>query len=79
MTGAGANWAVFVDGEKKCKLSNNRYMRIPVAPGKHSVTAKVRDVPIFKKETEVEIEAEAGILTMLLAISNKVLPAHVLN
>jgi hypothetical protein len=58
--GALANWAVFVDDEKKCKLSNNKYMKLAVAPGKHKITAKVGGVGIFKKETEVEIDAEAG-------------------
>lgn len=58
--GAGANWAVFLDGEKKCKLSNNRFMRLAVSPGKHMITAKVGGAGLFKKETEVEIEAEAG-------------------
>ncbi|MCG2617840.1 DUF2846 domain-containing protein [Terrimonas sp. NA20] len=58
--GATANWSVFLDGEKKCKLSNNRFMKLAVAPGKHSITAKIGGVQLFKKETEVEIEAEAG-------------------
>jgi len=58
--GAAANWAVFLDGEKKCKLSNNRFMKLAVTPGKHSITAKIGGAALFKKETEVEIEAEAG-------------------
>ena len=59
-SGAGANWAVFLDDEKKCKLSNNKYMRLAVTPGKHKISAKVGGASLFKKETEVEIEAEAG-------------------
>ncbi|MBN8879101.1 MAG: DUF2846 domain-containing protein [Sphingobacteriales bacterium] len=58
--GAAANWAIFLDGEKKCKLSNNRFMRLAVTPGKHTVNAKIGGASLFKKETEVEIEAEAG-------------------
>jgi hypothetical protein len=58
--GAAANWAIFLDGEKKCKLSNNRFMKLTVTPGKHSITAKIGGANLFKKETEVEIEAEAG-------------------
>lgn len=58
--GAAANWAVYLDGEKKCKLSNNRFMRLAVTPGKHTITAKIGGAGLFKKETEVEIEAEAG-------------------
>ena len=58
--GAAANWSVFVDEKKLCKLSNNKFMKIEVAPGKHVVTAKIGGVELFKKETEVEIDAEAG-------------------
>ena len=59
-SGAGANWAVFLDDEKKCKLSNNKYMRLAVTPGKHKISAKVGGASILKNETEVEIDAEAG-------------------
>lgn len=58
--GAGANWAMFVDEDKLCKLSNNKFMRVVVKPGKHTISSRVGGVGIFKKETEVEIEAEAG-------------------
>ncbi len=57
---AGANWAIYADDEKKCKLSNNKYMKIAVAAGKHKISARVGGAGIFKKETEIEIDAEAG-------------------
>ncbi len=57
---AAANWAIFMDDEKKCKLSNNKYMRLAVTPGKHKISAKVGGAGLFKKETEIEIDAEAG-------------------
>lgn len=57
---AAANWAVFADGEKICKLSNNKFIKHEVQPGKHIYTAKVGGVGLLKKETELEIEAEAG-------------------
>ena len=60
MSGALANWAVFADGEKICKLSNNKYIKQEVQPGKHVYNAHVGGVGVFKKETEVEINAEAG-------------------
>lgn len=60
MSGAGANWAMFVNENKLCKLSNNKFMRVVVPPGKHIISSKVGGVGMFKKETEVEIEAEAG-------------------
>jgi len=59
-SGAGANWAVFLDGEKKCKLSNNKFMRLAVTPGKHTISARVGGMSIMKKETEIEVEATAG-------------------
>jgi hypothetical protein len=58
--GAGANWAMFVDEQKLCKLSNNKFMRVVVKPGKHVISSKVGGVGVFKKETELEVETEAG-------------------
>lgn len=57
---AGANWAIYIDDEKKCKLSNNKFMKIAVTPGKHKISARVGGAGIFKKETEIEIDAESG-------------------
>lgn len=59
-SGAGANWAVFLDGEKKCKLSNNKFMRLTVTPGKHTISAKIGGASLLKKETEIEVDATAG-------------------
>jgi hypothetical protein len=41
-------------------LSNNKFIKHEVKPGKHVYTAKVGGVGILKKETEVEINAEPG-------------------
>ncbi len=57
---AGNNWSMFVDDKKVCKLSNNKYMQITVPVGKHSISAKVGGVQMFKKETVIDIDAEAG-------------------
>ena len=57
---AGNNWAMYVDDKKVYKLSNNKYMKITVPVGKHSISAKVDGVEVFKKETKIDIEAEAG-------------------
>lgn len=59
-TGAAANWALFVDGKKICKLSNNKFIKVTVPAGKHLITSKIGGVELFKKETAIEIEAEAG-------------------
>jgi hypothetical protein len=57
---AAANWAIFADEQKICKLSNNKFIMQKVKAGKHMYTAKVGGVGVFKKETEIEIDAEAG-------------------
>jgi hypothetical protein len=59
-SGAANNWALFVDGEKVCKLSNNRFIKVDVPAGKHRVSSKIGGLEVLKKETELEIEAEAG-------------------
>lgn len=59
-TGAAANWALFVDGKKICKLSNNKFIKVTVPAGKRVITSKIGGVEVFKKETLIEIEAEAG-------------------
>ena len=60
LTGAGNNWAMYLDGKKICKLSNNKFMKLTVSKGKHSITSQIGGVGLFKKETEIEIDAEAG-------------------
>ena len=59
-SGAGANWAIYLDDQKICKLSNNRYMRLVVTPGMHRISAKVGGASLLKKETEIEIDAQTG-------------------
>lgn len=59
-SGAANNWAMFVDGEKVCKLSNNRFIKVEVPAGKHRVSSKIGGIEVLKKETELEIDAEAG-------------------
>lgn len=58
--GAFTNFAIWVDETKLCKISNNKFLRVPVSPGTHVVSAKQGGVAIMKKETEVEIDVEAG-------------------
>ncbi|HZH96136.1 MAG TPA: DUF2846 domain-containing protein [Flavisolibacter sp.] len=60
LSGALSNWALFVNEKKMCKLSNNKFMKLEVEPGKHLISAKVGGVQILKKETEIEIDAEGG-------------------
>lgn len=59
-TGALSNWALFVDGNKICKLSNNKFITVKVQPGKRVITSKIGGVDLSKKETMIELETEAG-------------------
>jgi len=58
--GSTANWSMFVDEKKICKLSNNKFIKVTVDKGKHSISSKQGGVSIMKKEMEIEIEAEPG-------------------
>lgn len=58
--GAMANFSIFVDGKKLCKISNNKYFKIPLSPGTHVINAKVGGVSVLKKETEVELDVKKG-------------------
>ena len=58
--GAAANWSIWADGQKVCKISNNKFLKLELPAGKHEFDAKVGGVGILKKETNVEIDAESG-------------------
>ena len=58
--GALANYAVYVNGEKICKLSNERYIEYQAKPGTLNIMAKNGGVEVFKKETGLELTVEAG-------------------
>ncbi|HEY2722784.1 MAG TPA: DUF2846 domain-containing protein [Chitinophagaceae bacterium] len=60
LTGSLINWWIYVDDQKICKLSNNRYMQVFVKRGKHIVEAKQAGVTVSKKETQITITAERG-------------------
>lgn len=58
--GALANFSIWVDDKKLCKISNGKYFRIAVSPGTHKIEAKVGGVGIMKKETSVEVDVVEG-------------------
>jgi hypothetical protein len=58
--GAMANYAVYINGQKICKLSNERYIEYHAKPGTLSIMAKNGGVEVFKKETGLELPVEAG-------------------
>jgi hypothetical protein len=60
LMGSTANWSMWVDEKKICKLSNNKFIKVTVDKGKHTVTSKQGGVSIMKKEMEIEIDAEPG-------------------
>lgn len=58
--GALSNYKMFVDDKKICKISNDRWFKITVAPGKHDIEAKVGGTSLSKKETFLSIITEGG-------------------
>ena len=58
--GSMANYAVYINGEKICKLSNERYIEYKTKPGTLNIMAKNGGVEVFKKETGLELAVEAG-------------------
>lgn len=58
--GSALNYAIFANEEMVCKLSNNRYIEYKAKPGKLSLTAHRGGVELFKKETGLELNVEAG-------------------
>ena len=58
--GALSNYAVYINGEKICKLSNERYIEYQAKPGTLNIMAKNGGVEMFKKETGLELTVEAG-------------------
>ena len=58
--GSGINYSIYVNGEKICKLSNNKYIEYKAKPGKLSLTAQNGGIEVFKKETSLDFDVEAG-------------------
>jgi len=56
----GLNYSIFANGEKICKLSNNRYIEYKAKPGKLSLTAQRGGIEVFKRETGIDLDVEAG-------------------
>lgn len=54
------NYNIYVDGKKICKLSNGKYLKYPVSPGKHEIEAKKAGVDILKKQTFTSVVTPAG-------------------
>ena len=58
--GAMKNYKMFVDDKKVCKISNGRWFKFTVEPGKHDIEAKVGGTSLMKKETFLSIVTEPG-------------------
>ncbi len=54
------NYNIYVDGKKICKLSNGKYLKYPVSPGKHEIEAKKAGVDILKKQTFTSVVTPSG-------------------
>lgn len=59
-SGSMQNYAIFVDDVKACKLSNNKYFKIQIAPGTREISAHKGGMDIGKKETFIAITIEPG-------------------
>jgi len=59
-SGSLENFTIWVDNVRLCKLSNGRYFKVGVTPGKHILTAKLGGVGIAKKQTELPVDCSAG-------------------
>lgn len=57
---SGINYSIYVNGQKICKLSNNRYIEYKAKPGKLAITAQRGGIEVFKRETAVDLDVEAG-------------------
>ena len=58
--GALTNFSIWVDDKKLCKISNGKYIKVPLSPGTHKVEAKIGGVGIMKKETSIEVDVVKG-------------------
>lgn len=58
--GSLSNYSIFINDKKICKLSNGKFLKVLVDPGKIDVSAKLGGVSVLKKETNIELEVEAG-------------------
>ena len=54
------NYSIFIDGKMVCKLSNGKFFKYPVSPGKHEIEAKKSGVDISKKEVYTNVTAQPG-------------------
>jgi hypothetical protein len=54
------NYNIFIDGRKVCALSNGKYFKYPVSPGKHEIEAKKAGVDLAKKETFASVVSSPG-------------------
>ncbi len=54
------NYNIFIDGRKVCALSNGKYFRYPVSPGKHEIEAKKAGLDLAKKESFASVVSSPG-------------------
>lgn len=57
--GLGLNYSIYANGEKICKLSNNRYIEYKAKPGKLTLTAQRGGIEVFKRETGIDLDVQA--------------------
>ncbi|MFL5811458.1 MAG: DUF2846 domain-containing protein [Flavisolibacter sp.] len=57
---AASKSVLYIDNRKMCQLSSSRYISLTVSKGKHTISSKEGTASAFKKELNIEIDAEAG-------------------
>ena len=57
---AAINYTIYVNGEAKCKLSNNKWISFEIDPGKIEIMSRQSGVRLMKKTISVDIEVEPG-------------------
>lgn len=58
---AGVNFTIYVNGEAKCKLSNNKRITFELEPGKVEIIARQSGIgELMKKIISLDLELEAG-------------------
>ncbi|MFC0774956.1 DUF2846 domain-containing protein [Terrimonas alba] len=59
LAGSAGNWPILLDGKEECRLSNKKYMRLAVSPGKHKIFTRIPSKSLFKKGPEMGIQVDA--------------------
>jgi len=60
LASALTNYSIYIDGRKVCILSNGRFLKYPVSPGKHEIEATKSGLTLSKKEIYTSVLSSPG-------------------